>query len=73
MKLSKKTLRSIYFTVEQMEKLKKLSEKTRVPQAVYIRDGLDLVLKMHARKAGKKRVTHQGKNAKHTSLKLLKR
>ena len=73
MKVSKKTLRSIYFTVDQMEKLKKLSERTRVPQAVYIRDGLDLVLKMHSKKTGKKHVNAQTKNEKHASLKLLKR
>ena len=38
--MSKKALRSIYLDVEQIERLKKLSAQTRVPQAVYIREGL---------------------------------
>ena len=34
-----------YFDPDKVEKLKKLSKKTRVPVSVYIRDGVDLVLK----------------------------
>jgi len=37
-------LRSIYLNITQVEKIKKLSERTKVPQAVYVRDGLDLIL-----------------------------
>ena len=37
-------LRSIYLDITQVEKIKKLSEKTKVPQAVYVREGLDLIL-----------------------------
>jgi len=42
--MGKKVLRSIYLDIEQIEKIKKLSEKTKVPQAVYVREGLDLLL-----------------------------
>ncbi len=52
--MSKKVLRSIYLDIEQVERLKKLSAQTRVPQAVYIRDAIDLVLNMHAKKTRKK-------------------
>ena len=62
----------MYFDVEQLEKLKKLSEKTRVPQSVYIRDGLDLVLKMHEKKR-KKQVNRRTKQVDKTSLRLLKK
>lgn len=39
-----KILRSIYLESEQVERLMKLSEKTKIPQAVFIREGLDLML-----------------------------
>jgi hypothetical protein len=39
-----KTLRSFYFDKGQLEILDMLSAKTRVPKAVYIREGLDFVL-----------------------------
>ena len=39
-----KILRSIYLENEQVERLMKLSAKTKVPQAVFIREGLDLML-----------------------------
>ena len=42
-----KVLRSIYLDIEQLEKIKKLSEKTKVPQATYIREGLDIVLQKY--------------------------
>jgi predicted DNA-binding protein len=35
---------TIYITPEQNERLKQLSEKTKVPIAEYIRQGIDLVL-----------------------------
>ncbi len=37
-------LRSIYLDITQVEKIKRLSEITKVPQAVYVREGLDLIL-----------------------------
>jgi len=42
-----KILRSIYFDKKQVERLIELSKKTRVPQAVLMREGIDLVLKKH--------------------------
>ncbi len=42
-----KILRSIYMDTEQLTKIKKLSEKTDVPQAVYIREALDLLLQKY--------------------------
>jgi len=42
--MGNKVLRSIYLDITQVEKIKRLSERTKVPQAVYVREGLDLVL-----------------------------
>lgn len=44
----KKISTTIYITPEQNEKLKLLHERTKVPVAVYIREGIDLALKEHA-------------------------
>jgi predicted DNA-binding protein len=41
----KKISTTIYVTPEQNDKLKLLHERTKVPVAVYIREGIDLVLK----------------------------
>jgi predicted DNA-binding protein len=43
----KKISTTIYITPEQNENLKLLHERTKVPIAVYIREGIDLVLKEH--------------------------
>jgi hypothetical protein len=43
----KKISTTIYITPEQNESLKLLHERTKVPIAVYIREGIDLVLKRH--------------------------
>ena len=40
----KKISTTVYITAEQLEKLKVLNEKTKVPVAEYIRQGIDLVL-----------------------------
>ncbi len=48
--MGKKALRSVYLDMQQVERLKLLSEKTRVPQAVYIREGLDLVMSKYEKK-----------------------
>ena len=42
-----KILSSIYLEIPQLERLDKLSEKTRVPKAVYVREGIDLALKKY--------------------------
>ena len=39
-----KKLISVYMDEKQIERLAKLSAKTRVPRSVYIRDGLDFIL-----------------------------
>lgn len=41
----KKISTTIYVTAEQSEKLKLLHERTKVPVSVYIREGIDLVLR----------------------------
>ncbi len=43
----KKISTTIYITPEQNESLKLLHERTKVPIAVYIREGIDLVLEHH--------------------------
>lgn len=45
----KKISTTIYITPEQSEKLKLLHERTQVPVAVFIREGIDLVLKKHSK------------------------
>jgi len=44
----KKISTTIYVTPEQADKLKMLHERTKVPVAVYIREGIDLVLRHYA-------------------------
>lgn len=41
----KKISTTIYITPEQAERLKVLHERSKVPIAVYIREGIDMVLK----------------------------
>ena len=43
----KKISTTVYITPEQSERLKQLHEKTKVPVAEYIREGIDLVLEVH--------------------------
>ncbi|MFN7131828.1 MAG: ribbon-helix-helix domain-containing protein [Myxococcales bacterium] len=38
---------TVYITAEQNELLKLLSQKTRVPVASYIREGIDMVIEKH--------------------------
>jgi len=46
----KKVSTTIYVEPEQLELLKVLNERTKVPMAEYIREGIDLVLQKHADK-----------------------
>ena len=71
--MSKKILWSLYLDVEQTERLKELSTRTRVPQAAYIREAIDLVLNKYSRKVRKKRINSKFKIGKHTSLRLRKK
>jgi hypothetical protein len=43
--LRRKVSTTIYITPEQADRLKLLHERTKVPVAVYIREGIDLMLK----------------------------
>ncbi len=43
----KKISTTIYVTPEQAERLRILHERTKVPVAVYIREGIDLVLRQY--------------------------
>ena len=43
----KKISTTIYITPEQNERLKLLNQKTKVPVAEYIRQGIDLVLEKY--------------------------
>jgi predicted DNA-binding protein len=44
----RKVARTIYIKDEQMEALKRLSEKTKVPQSVYVREALDMLLEKYS-------------------------
>ena len=50
-----KLLRSVYLDEEQVENLIKLSKKTRVPQAVLVREGVDLMLKKREKQLQRKK------------------
>ncbi len=43
-----KIARTIYINGEQLDALKKLSEKTKVPQSVYVREALDMLLEKYS-------------------------
>ena len=43
--MNRKIITTIYITESQQEALKKLSQRTKVPVAEYIRQGIDLILK----------------------------
>jgi predicted DNA-binding protein len=45
--MANKVLRSIYVDIEQDKKIKELSKRTMVPQAVYVREGMDMMLKKY--------------------------
>jgi len=52
----KKIMRSFFLDTKQLETLNRLSATTRVPKAVYLRDGLELVLNKHEKGLKKKKV-----------------
>lgn len=45
--MRRKISTTVYLTSEQRELLKRLHERTKVPIAEYIREGIDLVLEKH--------------------------
>jgi len=56
-----KKLVSLYMEEEQIERLSKLSAKTRVPKAVYIRDGIDFMLDKCEKQLKGKRNKREGR------------
>lgn len=50
----KKQQASIYLEPAQAQRLKALSRRTRVPQAAYLREGVDAVLERHERELKRK-------------------
>jgi len=44
----KKIPTTVYLTPEQAEALRSLHERTKVPVAEYVREGIDLILERHA-------------------------
>ena len=50
-----KLLRSVYLDEEQVERLVVLSKQTRVPQAVLVREGVDLMLKKREKQLQRKK------------------
>ena len=55
-----KILRSLYFDEKKVEGLNKLSAITRIPKAVLIREGIDLMLERHEKKLKRKRKKRGG-------------
>lgn len=45
--VAKKVSTTVYLTQEQLDALKSLSDRTRVPIAEYIREGVEMVLQRH--------------------------
>ena len=43
-----KVARTIYIEGEQLDALKRLSQKTKVPQSVYVREALDMLLERYS-------------------------
>ena len=50
-----KILRSLYLEKEQVERIIKLSKRTRVPQAVLVREGVDIMLKKREKELQRKK------------------
>jgi hypothetical protein len=51
----KKQLLSLYAEPEQATALRQLSERTRVPVQVYLREGVDYVLRKHQKQKKERR------------------
>jgi hypothetical protein len=55
-----KILRSVFFDKKKVEILNRLSAVTRIPKAVLIREGIDLMLDKHEKKLKRRRKTRGG-------------
>ena len=47
--MADKVLRTVYLELDQVKKMKRLSQKTKVPQAEYFREAMDLLLNKYKR------------------------
>jgi len=56
-----KILRSLYLEKEQVESIIKLSKKTRLPQAVLVREGVNLMLKKREKQLQRKKKKREGR------------
>ena len=56
-----KILRSLYLEKEQVESIIKLSKKTRLPQAVLVREGVNLMLKKREKQLQQKKKRREGR------------
>ena len=56
-----KILRSLYLEKEQVESIIRLSKRTRVPQAVLVREGVDLMLKKREKELQRKKKKREGR------------
>ena len=59
-----KKLRTIYLEKEKLERLKKLSAKTKLPQAAIIREGIDRVLDDYEKQLKGKAKKRKGRQPK---------
>jgi len=64
--MRKKITTTIYITPEQNEQLKALHERTKVPIAEYVRQGIDLVLKKHQAYLPRQLSLYENVNEKHS-------
>ncbi len=48
---------TVYITEDQLNLLKQLSDRTKVPVAAYIREGIDLILKKHEKELPGRQLT----------------
>jgi hypothetical protein len=55
-----KILRSLYFDEKKVASLNRLSAITRIPKAVLIREGIDLMLDRHEKKLKRRRKKREG-------------
>lgn len=62
---NRKVARTIYINDDQLEALKRLSEKTKVPQSVYVREALDMLLDKYSEQL-KFQFAEGSKNSKET-------
>lgn len=55
MKVGNQVKLASYYPPELVDRLKALSEATRIPQSVYLREALEDLLTKHAKELGKKK------------------